>query len=82
MFVNCTGNMTIMFFTLFSKHLLDCPVQERLQFSSGQDHLYAMFCFSCDEILSLGCIMIDLHVLTPLNMTCTLYVKKFFYLPH
>ena len=37
--VNCTGDVTAVFFDLFSKHWLESPLDERLQFSSGQDHL-------------------------------------------
>ena len=37
--LNCTGNMAVVFFYSISKHLLGFPVQESLQFSSGQDHL-------------------------------------------
>ena len=34
-FVNCTGDMTIVFsFILFSKHQLNSPFSERLQFFS------------------------------------------------
>ena len=31
-----------------------------------------MFCFSCNKIVSLECIEIDLRVLGPLKMICTL----------
>ena len=35
-----------------------------------------MFCFSCDEILFLGCIRIDLRVFVTLKMSCTLLCQK------
>ena len=35
-----------------------------------------MFCVSCDGILSLGSTRIDLRVLAPLKMTCTLVCQK------
>ena len=35
-----------------------------------------MFCFICDGILSFECIRIDLRVLAPLKMTCTLVCRK------
>ena len=35
-----------------------------------------MFCLRCDGILSLGCIRVDLRVLVPLKMTCTLVCQK------
>ena len=38
-YVNCTGNMTIVFFTHFSNHLLGFPMEERLQFSSQYNQL-------------------------------------------
>ena len=37
-----------------------------------------MFCFSCDEILSLDFLRLDLKVFIPLKITCTLVYQIFF----
>ena len=68
--VNCTSDKITMFFYSFSKHLL-CK-KGCIFFSAG----LFVDCFSCNQILSLGCIRIDVRVLAPLKMTCTLACKK------
>ena len=71
-FVNCTGDMTIVFFySIFQTSAgFSCVRKVAIFFWIGPFVDY--ICFRCGGILSLGCIGIDLRVLAPLKMTCTL----------
>ena len=60
---------------LVSKHLLDSPIYEELQVSSGQAIDILCLCRN-GGILSLGCISKDLRVLHPLNIICALVPLK------
>ena len=53
-FAKCTGKITIAFFYSFFKHMLDSPMYKKFEFSSEKDHLWTMFCLSCNGIYLSG----------------------------
>ena len=54
MYVNCTGDMTIVFFHCLFQTSAPFSYVRRVAISFWV-YLQTMFCFSCDRILSLGC---------------------------
>ena len=69
--VDCSGDLTIVFFhSVFQTSAGFFLSKKDCNFLLGM----TIFCFSCDEILSLGCIRIDLRVLAPLKINWILEV--------
>ena len=67
MYVNYTGDMTVVFF--YSAGFSYVRKVTHFFFAGP---LQTMFHFSCNGILSLGCIRTDTRIMAPFKMTCIL----------
>ena len=70
-FVNCSGDMTIVFYSSIFQTYTGFFYVRKVAFSFWAGPLVDYVLFHSDEILSLGYIRIDIRVLAPLKMTCT-----------
>ena len=68
-FVNCTGNRTIVFFYSYFSNICWILLCKKGCNVVLDKTICRLFYFSCEGMVSITCIRIDLRVLAPLKMT-------------